>query len=140
MTFPRDKAEKSHFQQHVVSYNPRPLAPILSNLARNSPAAPSNIEFASLELQRFPAVSKNYRLKLCARFVWARPAIACRRRGQALPPPTGTSAWSGSRGLSGAFFRVHHFAPQAAAPMPLLSAIASRTKAIEVGTGVIDMR
>ena len=41
----------------------RPLAPILSNLARNSPAAPSNIEFASLELQRFPAVSKNYRLK-----------------------------------------------------------------------------
>ena len=36
----------------------RPLAPILSNLARNSPAAPSNIEFASLELQRFPAVSK----------------------------------------------------------------------------------
>ena len=31
-------------------------------------------------------------------------------------------------------------APQAAAPMPLLSAIASRTKAIEVGTGVIDMR
>ena len=126
--------------QHVSSYNPRPLAPILSNLARNSPAAPSNIEFASLELQRFPAVSKNYRLKLCARFVWARPAIACRRRGQALPPPTGTSAWSGSRGLSGAFFRVHHFAPQAAAPMPLLSAIASRTKAIEVGTGVIDMR
>ena len=93
-----------------------------------------------MELQRFPAVSKNYRLKLCAKFVWARPAIARRRRGQALPPPTGTSAWSGSRGLSGAFFRVHHFAPQAAVPMLLLSAIASRTKAIEVGTGVNDMR
>ena len=89
--------------QHVLSYNSRPLAPMLSNLARNSPATPSNIEFASLELQRFPAVSKNYRLKLCAKFVWARPAIARRRRGQALPPPTGTSAWSGSRGLSGAF-------------------------------------
>ena len=43
-------------------------------------------------------------------------------------------------GVNGAFFRVHHFASQAAAPMPLLSAIASRTKAIEVGTGVIDMR
>ena len=43
-------------------------------------------------------------------------------------------------GVNGAFFRVHHYAPQAAAPMPLLSAIASRTKAIEVGTGVIDMR
>ena len=70
--------------QHVSSYSPRPLAPILSKLARNSPAAPSNIEFASLELQRFPAVSKNYRLKLCATFVWARPAIARRHRGQAL--------------------------------------------------------
>ena len=81
----------------------RPLAPILSNLARNSPAAPSNIEFASLELQRFPAVSKNYRLKLCAKFVWVRPAIARRRRGQALSPPTGTSAWSDSRGLFGTF-------------------------------------
>ena len=43
-------------------------------------------------------------------------------------------------GVNGAFFRVHHFAPQAAAPMPLLSAIASCTKAIKVGTGVIDMR
>ena len=32
-------------------------------------------------------------------------------------------------GVNGAFFRVHHFAAQAAAPMPLLSAIASRTKA-----------
>ena len=71
--------------QHVSSYNPRPLAPILSNLARNSPATPSNIEFASLELQRFPAVSKNYRIKLCATFVWARPAIAHRHCGQALP-------------------------------------------------------
>ena len=46
----------------------------------------------------------------------------------------------GRHGITAAFFRVHHFAPQAAAPMPLLSAIASRTKAIEVGTGVIDMR
>ena len=89
--------------QHVSSYNPRPLAPLLSKLARNSPAAPSNIEFASLELQRFPAVSKNYRLKLCAKLVWVRPAIARRRRGQALSPPTGTSAWSDSRGLFGTF-------------------------------------
>ena len=43
-------------------------------------------------------------------------------------------------GVNGAYFRVHHFAPQAAAPMPLLSAIAARTSRIEVGTGVIDMR
>lgn len=43
-------------------------------------------------------------------------------------------------GVNGAFFRVHHFARQAAAPMPLLAAIAARTQRIEVGTGVIDMR
>lgn len=43
-------------------------------------------------------------------------------------------------GVNGAYFRVHHFAPQGASPMPLLSFIAGRTKHIEVGTGVIDMR
>lgn len=43
-------------------------------------------------------------------------------------------------GVNGAYFRVHHFARQSAAPMPLLAAIAARTKHIEVGTGVIDLR
>ncbi|MFC7376658.1 LLM class flavin-dependent oxidoreductase [Brachybacterium sp. GCM10030267] len=43
-------------------------------------------------------------------------------------------------GVNGAYFRVHHFAPQSASPMPLLSAVAARTQRIEVGTGVIDMR
>ena len=43
-------------------------------------------------------------------------------------------------GVNGAYFRVHHFARQAAAPVPLLAAIAGSTKHIEVGTGVIDMR
>lgn len=43
-------------------------------------------------------------------------------------------------GVNGAYLRVHHFARQAAAPIPLLTAMAARTKRIEVGTGVIDMR
>ncbi len=43
-------------------------------------------------------------------------------------------------GVNGAYLRVHHFARQAAAPMPLLAAIAASTSRIEVGTGVIDMR
>lgn len=43
-------------------------------------------------------------------------------------------------GIDGAYFRVHHFAQQHSAPFPLLAAIAARTKRIEIGTGVIDMR
>ena len=43
-------------------------------------------------------------------------------------------------GVNGAYFRVHHFAPQGSSPMPILSAIAASTKNIEVGTGVIDLR
>ena len=43
-------------------------------------------------------------------------------------------------GVDGAFVRVHHFARQLSAPFPLLSAIGVRTKRIEIGTAVIDMR
>lgn len=43
-------------------------------------------------------------------------------------------------GADGAYFRVHHFARQLAAPFPLLAAVGARTKTIEIGTGVIDMR
>lgn len=43
-------------------------------------------------------------------------------------------------GADGAYFRVHHFARQLSAPFPLLAAVAARTKSIEIGTGVIDMR
>ncbi|WP_024357455.1 LLM class flavin-dependent oxidoreductase [Leucobacter chironomi] len=43
-------------------------------------------------------------------------------------------------GVNGAYVRVHHFARQAASPIPLLTAMAARTERIEVGTGVIDMR
>jgi alkanesulfonate monooxygenase SsuD/methylene tetrahydromethanopterin reductase-like flavin-dependent oxidoreductase (luciferase family) len=43
-------------------------------------------------------------------------------------------------GADGAFFRVHHFARQLSSPFPLLAAIGAKTKRIEIGTGVIDMR
>ncbi|CAH6241068.1 LLM class flavin-dependent oxidoreductase [Pantoea agglomerans] len=43
-------------------------------------------------------------------------------------------------GADGAYFRVHHFARQLSSPFPLLAAVAARTKTIEIGTGVIDMR
>jgi alkanesulfonate monooxygenase SsuD/methylene tetrahydromethanopterin reductase-like flavin-dependent oxidoreductase (luciferase family) len=43
-------------------------------------------------------------------------------------------------GADGAYFRVHHFARQLGSPFPLLAAIGARTKRIEIGTAVIDMR
>jgi len=43
-------------------------------------------------------------------------------------------------GADGAYFRVHHFARQLGSPFPLLAAIGAKTSAIEIGTGVIDMR
>jgi alkanesulfonate monooxygenase SsuD/methylene tetrahydromethanopterin reductase-like flavin-dependent oxidoreductase (luciferase family) len=43
-------------------------------------------------------------------------------------------------GLDGAYFRVPHFARQLASPFPLLAAIGARTRKIEIGTAVIDMR
>jgi alkanesulfonate monooxygenase SsuD/methylene tetrahydromethanopterin reductase-like flavin-dependent oxidoreductase (luciferase family) len=43
-------------------------------------------------------------------------------------------------GADGAYFRVHHFARQLGSPFPLLSAVGARTRRIEIGTAVIDMR
>src|SRR5271166_626428 len=43
-------------------------------------------------------------------------------------------------GADGAFFRVHHYARQLGSPFPLLAAVGARTKRIEIGTAVIDMR
>jgi len=43
-------------------------------------------------------------------------------------------------GADGAYFRVHHFARQLGSPFPLLAAVGARTKRIEMGTAVIDMR
>jgi alkanesulfonate monooxygenase SsuD/methylene tetrahydromethanopterin reductase-like flavin-dependent oxidoreductase (luciferase family) len=43
-------------------------------------------------------------------------------------------------GADGAYYRVHHFAQQLASPFPLLAAAGARTRRIELGTAVIDMR
>jgi alkanesulfonate monooxygenase SsuD/methylene tetrahydromethanopterin reductase-like flavin-dependent oxidoreductase (luciferase family) len=43
-------------------------------------------------------------------------------------------------GMDGAYFRVHHFAQQLGSPFPLLAAVGARTRRIEIGTAVIDMR
>jgi alkanesulfonate monooxygenase SsuD/methylene tetrahydromethanopterin reductase-like flavin-dependent oxidoreductase (luciferase family) len=43
-------------------------------------------------------------------------------------------------GADGACFRVHHFARQLSSPFPLLAAVGARTRKIEIGTAVIDMR
>jgi alkanesulfonate monooxygenase SsuD/methylene tetrahydromethanopterin reductase-like flavin-dependent oxidoreductase (luciferase family) len=43
-------------------------------------------------------------------------------------------------GSDGAYFRVHHYARQLSSPFPLLSAVGAKTKKIEIGTAVIDMR
>jgi alkanesulfonate monooxygenase SsuD/methylene tetrahydromethanopterin reductase-like flavin-dependent oxidoreductase (luciferase family) len=43
-------------------------------------------------------------------------------------------------GADGAYYRVHHFAQQLGSPFPLLAAVGAKTRRIEIGTGVIDMR
>jgi alkanesulfonate monooxygenase SsuD/methylene tetrahydromethanopterin reductase-like flavin-dependent oxidoreductase (luciferase family) len=43
-------------------------------------------------------------------------------------------------GIDGAYFRVHHFARQLGSPFPLLAAVGAKTRRIEIGTAVIDMR
>src|SRR5467141_795279 len=43
-------------------------------------------------------------------------------------------------GADGAYFRVHHFARQLASPFPLLAAVGAKTRRVEIGTAVIDMR
>src|SRR5258708_39932219 len=43
-------------------------------------------------------------------------------------------------GADGAYFRVHHFARQLASPFPLMAAVGARTRRIEIGTAVVDMR
>ena len=96
-----------HYPGPAAAHRHRGLARRHSNFACNSPAACSNIEFASLGLQRFRVVSKSDRAKLCAKFFWRWPcepvlALPTGRLHRALafrpPDPPDPSGPSGSFG------------------------------------------
>src|ERR1700755_2972076 len=68
------------------------------------------------------------------------PAYQTRTASDTLLQSIDLAVAAESIGIDGAYFRVHHFAAQLAAPFPLLAAVGARTSKIEIGTGVIDMR
>ncbi|MGM1018456.1 MAG: LLM class flavin-dependent oxidoreductase [Actinomycetota bacterium] len=68
------------------------------------------------------------------------PGSGTRTAGDMLRQTIDLAVGADELGVNGAYVRVHHFARQAASPMPLLAAMAAKTERIEVGTGVIDMR
>ncbi|MGJ3627564.1 LLM class flavin-dependent oxidoreductase [Sphingomonas sp. MMS24-JH45] len=68
------------------------------------------------------------------------PAISTRSAQDVLLQSIDLAVAAEELGADGAYFRVHHFARQLASPFPLLAAVGARTKRIEIGTGVIDMR
>src|SRR5260221_710898 len=63
-----------------------------------------------------------------------------RAASAALPQSIELGVGAEELGLDGAYLRVHHFARQLGSPFPLLAAVGARTKKIEIGTAVIDMR
>ncbi|RDJ07930.1 LLM class flavin-dependent oxidoreductase [Rhizobium grahamii] len=68
------------------------------------------------------------------------PQSETRSAGDALLQSIDLAVAAEELGADGAYFRVHHFARQLASPFPLLAAVGARTKSIEIGTAVIDMR
>jgi alkanesulfonate monooxygenase SsuD/methylene tetrahydromethanopterin reductase-like flavin-dependent oxidoreductase (luciferase family) len=68
------------------------------------------------------------------------PRSGTRSAGDALLQSIDLAVAAEERGADGAYFRVHHFARQLASPFPLLAAVGARTRRIEIGTAVIDMR
>ncbi len=72
---------------------------------------------------------------------WApSPQSQTRSAGDALLQSIDLAVAAEELGADGAYFRVHHFARQLASPFPLLAAVGAKTKSIEIGTAVIDMR
>lgn len=70
----------------------------------------------------------------------ASPQSATRSGADALLQSIDLAVEAERLGMDGAYFRVHHFARQLASPFPLLAAVGARTRRIEIGTAVIDMR
>ena len=68
------------------------------------------------------------------------PQSATRSAADALLQSIDLAVAAEELGADGAYFRVHHFARQLSSPFPLLAAVGARTRRIEIGTGVIDMR
>ena len=68
------------------------------------------------------------------------PHSGTRSAGDALLQSIDLAVAAEELGADGAYFRVHHFARQLGSPFPLLAAVGARTKRIEMGTAVIDMR
>ena len=68
------------------------------------------------------------------------PQSGTRTAGEALLQSIDLAQAAEDLGADGAYFRIHHFARQLASPFPLLAAVGARTKRIEIGTAVIDMR
>ncbi len=68
------------------------------------------------------------------------PQSATRSAADALLQSIDLAVAAEELGADGAYFRVHHFARQLASPFPLMAAVGARTKRIEIGTAVIDMR
>lgn len=72
---------------------------------------------------------------------WAEhPSYQTRTASDALLQSIDLAVAAEEIGMDGAYFRVHHFARQLGSPFPLLAAIAAKTRKIEIGTAVIDMR
>jgi alkanesulfonate monooxygenase SsuD/methylene tetrahydromethanopterin reductase-like flavin-dependent oxidoreductase (luciferase family) len=70
----------------------------------------------------------------------ASPQSQTRSAADALLQSIDLAAAAEELGADGAYFRVHHFARQLGSPFPLLAAVGAKTKQIEIGTAVIDMR
>jgi alkanesulfonate monooxygenase SsuD/methylene tetrahydromethanopterin reductase-like flavin-dependent oxidoreductase (luciferase family) len=68
------------------------------------------------------------------------PQSRTRSAGDALLQSIDLAVAAEELGADGAYFRVHHFARQLASPFPLLAAVGAKTRRIEIGTAVIDMR